>query len=60
MKNIPLALGAISVLLLVCVVVGRVIGDPHIFMGARLSNLTALSSNFALLGILASLLFKDK
>ena len=60
MKKIPLAFGAVSVLLLLGVVAGRLIGNPHVFMGARLTNLVLLSSNIALLGILASLSLKDK
>jgi len=56
MKKAAYVFGAAGVLALVCAVLGRLIGDPHMFWGSAILSWVILSGSLTLLGILAALL----
>ncbi|HIJ74445.1 MAG TPA: hypothetical protein HPP83_10120 [Candidatus Hydrogenedentes bacterium] len=56
MKKAAYVFGAAGFLALVCALVGRLVGDPHIFMGSAILSWIILSGSLTLLGVLAALL----
>ncbi len=57
-KNAAMAFGAASFAALAIAGLGRLIGDPYYVLGSAVKSYVMLSSNLALLGILARQLAK--
>jgi hypothetical protein len=61
MTKVAQAFGVAALLTLAAAVAGRFIGDPYALVGSGILSWILLSSNLALIGILAALLAaKDK
>ena len=59
MKKIAYTFAVAALLVLAAAFAGRLIGDPYALYGTAIKSWISLSSNLALLGILATLLARN-